>query len=164
MLPDNVDRFLKVNDEFCCGYRLMWDTNTITNVTQAHISDLQDARLHAHVTCDLKTDNLVTGADNSTRGVDYDFLLNVTVHDIYNVTFTWQSREGLLREYLGDKHISLPAVVLLTSLYTIIFLSGVLGNVCTCIVIARNRSMHTATNYYLFSLAVSDVLTLLLGE
>ena len=27
-----------------------------------------------------------------------------------------------------------------------------------------SRSMHTATNYYLFSLAVADLLTLLLGE
>ena len=31
-------------------------------------------------------------------------------------------------------------------------------------VIVRNRSMHTATNYYLFSLALSDLVILLLGE
>ncbi|KAH9392547.1 G-protein coupled receptor, partial [Tyrophagus putrescentiae] len=37
------------------------------------------------------------------------------------------------------------------------------GNICTCIVIARNKYMHTATNYYLFSLAVSDLLLLVLG-
>ncbi|XP_012287927.1 neuropeptides capa receptor [Orussus abietinus] len=33
----------------------------------------------------------------------------------------------------------------------------------TCIVITTNREMHTATNYYLFSLAVSDLMMLVLG-
>ena len=42
-------------------------------------------------------------------------------------------------------------------------LTGTIGNLCTCIVIARKRYMHTATNFYLFSLAVSDLLLLLLG-
>ncbi|KAL8603090.1 hypothetical protein ACOMHN_015655 [Nucella lapillus] len=89
---------------------------------------------------------------------------NFTFYDLSqkNISLLWRSREELLKEHLGDRHISLVAVVLLTMLYTLIFLSGVLGNVCTCVVISRNRSMHTATNYYLFSLAVSDVLTLLL--
>lgn len=55
-------------------------------------------------------------------------------------------------------------LVLLTVIYVIIFITGVLGNVVTCIVIARNKSMHTAVNYYLFSLAVSDLLLLISGE
>uniref|UniRef100_A0A4W3I1B5 Neuromedin U receptor 1 n=1 Tax=Callorhinchus milii TaxID=7868 RepID=A0A4W3I1B5_CALMI len=38
-----------------------------------------------------------------------------------------------------------------------------LGNALTCIVIARHRVMRTPTNYYLFSLAVSDLLVLVLG-
>ena len=48
--------------------------------------------------------------------------------------------------------------------YGLIFLTGVVGNVSTCIVIIKNNYMHTATNYYLFSLAISDVLTLILGK
>ncbi|KAK9505558.1 hypothetical protein O3M35_009580 [Rhynocoris fuscipes] len=51
----------------------------------------------------------------------------------------------------------------MTVLYSLIFLTGVIGNVSTCIVIARNRHMHTATNYYLFSLAISDLLLLISG-
>jgi len=43
-------------------------------------------------------------------------------------------------------------------------MTGVVGNVTTCVVIARNSYMHTATNYYLFSLAISDTLSLVLGE
>ncbi|XP_073991420.1 pyrokinin-1 receptor-like [Rhodnius prolixus] len=54
-------------------------------------------------------------------------------------------------------------VIPMTVLYSLIFLTGVIGNVSTCIVIARNRHMHTATNYYLFSLAISDLLLLISG-
>jgi len=55
-------------------------------------------------------------------------------------------------------------LIMLTVIYVIIFVTGVLGNVVTCIVIAKNRSMHTAVNYYLFSLAVSDLLLLISGK
>ena len=52
----------------------------------------------------------------------------------------------------------------MTIVYVIIFLTGVIGNVIVCVVIVRHSTMHTATNYYLFSLAVSDLLFLLMGE
>lgn len=55
-------------------------------------------------------------------------------------------------------------VIPLTFIYSIIFISGILGNVITCIVIIRNKNMHTATNYYLFSLAMSDLLLLVSGK
>lgn len=59
---------------------------------------------------------------------------------------------------------TLVIVVPLTVIYSAIFLTGVIGNIITCIVISRNKSMHTATNYYLFSLAVSDLLLLISGK
>lgn len=46
----------------------------------------------------------------------------------------------------------------------IIFLTGVIGNVIVCVVIVRHHTMHTATNYYLFSLAISDLMFLLMGK
>ncbi|XP_053984457.1 pyrokinin-1 receptor-like [Hylaeus volcanicus] len=58
---------------------------------------------------------------------------------------------------------SLYIVVPVTIIYISIFVTGTIGNISTCIVIARNKSMHTATNYYLFSLAVSDLLLLVSG-
>ncbi|XP_071112842.1 pyrokinin-1 receptor-like [Haliotis cracherodii] len=64
---------------------------------------------------------------------------------------------------LGSKNMGSTAGVLLTIIYSLIFISGTIGNVCTCIVIARNSYMQTTTNYYLFSLAVSDLLLLLFG-
>ena len=53
----------------------------------------------------------------------------------------------------------------LTLVYCAIFVIGVAGNMCNCLVIAdsRNRYMKTATNYYLFSLSISDLLLLIFG-
>lgn len=55
-------------------------------------------------------------------------------------------------------------LILVTICYLFIFVAGVLGNVITCTVISRNKSMHTATNYYLFNLAISDLILLLSGK
>lgn len=63
----------------------------------------------------------------------------------------------------SDRRDSLYIVLPITVIYVVIFFTGVIGNISTCVVIARNKSMHTATNYYLFSLAVSDLLLLVSG-
>ena len=60
--------------------------------------------------------------------------------------------------------IAFPVLVPITVIYLIMFLTGVVGNVAVCLVIIRNRSMHTATNYYLSSLAISDLVILMLGR
>lgn len=52
----------------------------------------------------------------------------------------------------------------MTILFVCIFVTGVIGNVIVCIVIVRQKTMHTATNYYLFSLAVSDLIFLMMGK
>ena len=81
-----------------------------------------------------------------------------------NTTELWNEKE-YIEAYLGTKRsVGLPEAVVLTIIYCLIFISGVIGNFCTCIVITQNNYMHTATNYYLFSLAISDVLTLILGK
>ncbi|CAJ0607442.1 unnamed protein product [Cylicocyclus nassatus] len=58
-----------------------------------------------------------------------------------------------------SKAIWIPTVIT----YSIIFIVGAVGNICTCLVIVRNKSMHTHTNFYLLSLALSDLLVLFLG-
>ncbi|GJQ84305.1 hypothetical protein Trydic_g5243 [Trypoxylus dichotomus] len=68
-----------------------------------------------------------------------------------------------LEELLGPRRDNLYIVIPMTVIYMIILLTGLIGNVSTCVVIARNKSMHTATNYYLFNLAISDLLLLLTG-
>lgn len=71
------------------------------------------------------------------------------------------TEEQLRDKYLGPRRSNffVPVCVI----YLLIFLVGAVGNTLTCIVILRHRFMRTPTNYYLFSLAVSDLLVLLLG-
>ncbi|XP_075397968.1 neuromedin-U receptor 2 isoform X1 [Tenrec ecaudatus] len=88
---------------------------------------------------------------------------------------SWIQQKGLedsLRNYLNStedyltflcgprrSHLFLPVTVV----YALIFVVGVVGNLLVCVVILRHQTMKTPTNYYLFSLAVSDLLVLLLG-
>ncbi|XP_076226895.1 pyrokinin-1 receptor [Nomia melanderi] len=69
----------------------------------------------------------------------------------------------LQQEDSSTRRDPLYIVLPITVIYAVIFFTGLIGNVSTCVVIARNKSMHTATNYYLFSLAISDLLLLLSG-
>ncbi|KAM4675779.1 neuromedin-U receptor 2 [Discoglossus pictus] len=71
------------------------------------------------------------------------------------------STEEYLAFLCGPKRsrLSLP----MTLVYAAIFLVGVSGNLLVCLVILKHHNMRTPTNYYLFSLAVSDLLVLLLG-
>ena len=67
-----------------------------------------------------------------------------------------------LEQLYGAKRESLYSVIPFTIIYVAIFVFGIIGNVCTCVVVTRNRYMHTATNYYLFNLAVSDFLLVII--
>ncbi|XP_053930074.1 neuromedin-U receptor 1 isoform X1 [Cuculus canorus] len=71
------------------------------------------------------------------------------------------TEDQLRDKYLGPQRSNffVPVCVI----YLLIFVVGAVGNTLTCIVILRHRFMRTPTNYYLFSLAVSDLLVLLLG-
>lgn len=68
-----------------------------------------------------------------------------------------------LEKELGPQSQELYKAVPITVIYAAIFVTGIVGNVATCVVIARNRYMQTATNCYLFNLAVSDLLMLVAG-
>lgn len=97
----------------------------------------------------------------------------------FGVTMSLEAGSGLQENYtaafealltsessmaiVSPRRDSLYIVVPITVIYVLIFFTGLIGNISTCVVIARNRSMHTATNYYLFSLAISDLLLLISG-
>ncbi|XP_068632673.1 pyrokinin-1 receptor-like [Battus philenor] len=51
--------------------------------------------------------------------------------------------------------------ILLSGFLTMLLILSLVGNICTCAVIIRNRSMRTPTNCYLFNLAIADLLTAL---
>ncbi|XP_065361469.1 neuropeptides capa receptor [Calliphora vicina] len=73
------------------------------------------------------------------------------------------SREDYIQFILGPQKLPLYKSLLITILYGGIFITGFFGNVLVCMVIFKHSTMHTATNYYLFSLAVSDLIYLTLG-
>nr|XP_008257528.1 neuromedin-U receptor 1 [Oryctolagus cuniculus]XP_051704057.1 neuromedin-U receptor 1 [Oryctolagus cuniculus] len=69
--------------------------------------------------------------------------------------------EELRLKYLGPQQTELFVPICAT--YLLIFAVGAVGNGLTCLVILRHTAMRTPTNCYLFSLAVSDLLVLLVG-
>lgn len=69
--------------------------------------------------------------------------------------------EELLFKYLGPRRSNYFTPICV--IYLLIFAVGAVGNTLTCIVIIKHKIMRTPTNYYLFSLAFSDLLVLLLG-
>ncbi|KZC04373.1 PREDICTED: neuropeptides capa receptor-like [Dufourea novaeangliae] len=89
------------------------------------------------------------------------------VSDLHDFWKDWDLKNLTESEYLtkvlGPKYLPMRMVVPLTIAYLVIFVTGIFGNVATCTVIIRNPSMQTATNYYLFSLAISDLTLLILG-
>ncbi|KAM9362342.1 neuromedin-U receptor 1 [Symphorus nematophorus] len=66
-----------------------------------------------------------------------------------------------LFEILGPQRS--PFFLPVTTVYLLIFLTGLSGNLLTCAVIAKHKKMRNPTNLYLVSLAVSDLLVLLFG-
>lgn len=102
-------------------------------------------------------------ADVSSVSNDSSFgnLRNLSMENISLAPFSIQSSDEL---FYADHHRDPFYVVIpITLIYAVIFVTGFIGNISTCIVISRNKSMHTATNYYLFSLAVSDFMLLISG-
>lgn len=76
----------------------------------------------------------------------------------------FNSSESYIQSRLGEAQLPLTVAVPLTVVNVIIFVTGMVGNFCVCIVITRHPSLHTGTNYYLFNLAVSDMTLLIFGE
>lgn len=72
-----------------------------------------------------------------------------------------QFTEINLYDVLGPKRS--PFFLPVTTVYLLIFLTGLSGNLLTCAVIAQHKRMRNPTNLYLVSLAVSDLLVLMFG-
>lgn len=94
---------------------------------------------------------LYTESSNFSYANDTAYLMDFDIDDF-------------LLQSLGPKRLPLNWLIPLTVVYSIIFLTGIVGNICTCLVIARNQYMQTATNCYLFNLAIADMMTLLFGK
>lgn len=89
---------------------------------------------------------------------------NVSSNGSIMTTMTTSLDNGQFAGAEAEPDESSTLLIVLTVCYALIFVAGVLGNLITCIVIARNNFMHTATNFYLFNLAVSDLILLVSGK
>lgn len=78
------------------------------------------------------------------------------------ITFNCTALEFILYER-GEDVANLWFIIPVTVFDLVILLAGIFGNLAVCMVVVQNQSMHTNTNYYLFNLAVADLLYLLFG-
>ena len=70
-----------------------------------------------------------------------------------------------LQAILGHRRMEeRVSLILVTVFYLVVFLCGLVGNLLVCIVIARSKCLHSAMNYYLISLALADLILLILGK
>ena len=77
-----------------------------------------------------------------------------------NSTELWEYLEMAMGpKQMDDYH----TLVIITLLYITVFITGVLGNLSVCLVIVRSSHLHTAMNYYLVSLAMADLMIIILG-
>lgn len=138
------------------------DYTTIVNTFASFYNDDEDVESANVILIDSKIREIM-GDDNSTDEFIFGIIPTELIETIGNFsnstdsTSTTRNNENIYRDPLS-------IIVPITVIYAIIFIAGILGNVITCVVIATNKTMHTATNYYLFNLAVSDTFILLFGE
>ena len=70
-----------------------------------------------------------------------------------------------LEEALGPQHkYSDDKVVIPTIVYSAISIFGIPGNIITCLTIISNSYLRTAPNFFIFNLAVVDLIILILGN
>ncbi|KAF0307691.1 Pyrokinin-1 receptor [Amphibalanus amphitrite] len=80
-----------------------------------------------------------------------------------SVTFTFHNVTTSNITLLAPERAALHTVICMTVLHGVIFFVSVLGNTITCITILHNGYIQTTINYYLFNLAISDLLLLITG-
>ncbi|XP_056599517.1 kappa-type opioid receptor [Triplophysa dalaica] len=80
----------------------------------------------------------------------HNFTWQSAISDIYNysVNETWASEQETMS----------PIIPIITAVYSVVFVVGLVGNCLVMFVIIRYTKMKTATNIYIFNLAVADAL------
>nr|XP_029709614.1 pyrokinin-1 receptor-like [Aedes albopictus] len=124
----------------------------LPNITSLSPTNSSAAASFGNITDHTTTDAVLPNGGIATSGLSGIYYVNGSVANHRIPTEPEDVRDALW------------IVIPISIIYSTIFVIGVLGNVITCFVISKNKSMHTATNYYLFSLAISDLLLLLTGN
>ncbi|XP_041988162.1 neuromedin-U receptor 2-like [Aricia agestis] len=83
------------------------------------------------------------------------------MNDTYIDNDTEYSSYGVGLSFYEDKTVgegSTTVKILLTGFLGIFMVFSLIGNICTCAVIARDKNMRTPTNCYLLNLAITDLM------
>ena len=80
---------------------------------------------------------------------------------LLSINISNDTLDKILEEKLGPQHRSLYHIIPLTVAYGIIFITGVLGNLSTCVVLVFDK--YSTANTCLFNLAISDLILLIVG-
>ena len=77
--------------------------------------------------------------------------------------FNQTEKDAYIRKFYPpkfDQDTALP----MTVFYAILFFAGVPGNLLTCFIILLNSYMRAPPNFFLFNLAIVDIITLTIGK
>ena len=77
---------------------------------------------------------------------------------------TKDQQSEILLNILGPRGLNFTRSVAVTTIYVILLLVGFAGNFLTCTIIICNSYMRVPSNYFLFSLAIADIITLVGGK
>lgn len=134
--------------------------NSINTFTSSYVDDDESANV---ILVDRFSNSMSDSYSNDkSEDINASVLLIYSPDFITNYTNTPGLINATVKNVVGYRD-PLSIILPISICYCLIFILGILGNVITCIVIAKNKTMHTATNYYLFNLAVSDFLVLIFG-
>ena len=80
------------------------------------------------------------------------------------INLTLEQKHDAIIALVGPKQRhSLAKIYVLTTYYSCLILVGVFGNLLTSWVISKSLVLQTPPNFYIFNLAIVDLITLLLG-
>ena len=125
---------------------LLWSSvNSAANSSNILYSLVADSNFAVEIALDNESSTILLAEHEAAKVTTALASLNSTA----TIGLGWANSTNL-EEEIGPVRDPYPTVILMTIMYTFILLTGVSGNLLTCLVIARKRYMHSATNYYLF--------------
>ena len=117
---------------------------------------------------DIEIDNITLGSIK--LGPELQEILKIIPSDYHPEPDHWNDltdleKENYLLKIYGPKHrFQKNVAVGMTMFYVWLFALGIPGNFLTCLIIFMNSYMRTPPNYYLFNLAITDIITLTIGK
>ncbi|CAG5125287.1 unnamed protein product [Candidula unifasciata] len=96
------------------------------------------------------------GASNDYDDMDF----NVSLHNISSLSMLVPNNmsSNTTVRYYGLIKQPVVMLVVLTVSYSIVFFLALMGNLSVVLVVAKDKSLHTATNFLLVNMAVADML------